>query len=89
MRATDLRDDGPVMAPDPARHVEIRQGLKAAGTSLSAVARELGVTPSTVTIVSQGYRRSHRVQTAIARHLGRNVHELFPDRYREDEMPTT
>ena len=77
-----------MVASDPARHVEIRDGLRAAGTSLSAVARELGVTPATVTIVSQGHRRSHRVQVAIARHLGRDAHELFPDRYREDEMPT-
>ena len=77
------------MLPGPARHAEIREGLKAAGTSISALARELGVAPATVTIVSQGHRRSHRIQAAIARKLGLDVQKLFPERYGEDEMPTT
>lgn len=81
-----MRTDGPVMVPDHARHAEIRRRLRAAGTFLSEVARELGVASATVTIVSQGHRRSHRVQTAIARALECEVAELFPERYGEDSM---
>ena len=75
------------MTHDLARHAEVREGLRAVGTSISAVARELGVAPATVTIVSQGHRRSHRIQLAIARKLDRDVRELFPERCEEERMP--
>ncbi len=55
---------------DLIRHLLIRKRLRDAGSSISALARELSVAPETVTIVSQGYRKSHRVQTAIAETLG-------------------
>ena len=68
---------------DLIRHREIRKRLREAGSSISALARELSVAPETVTIVSQGYRKSHRVQTAIAETLGVTPAELFPERYAE------
>lgn len=55
--------------------------LRLAGTSLSEVARELGVAPTTVTSVSQGYRRSRRIEAAIAAKLGQLPEVLWLDRY--------
>lgn len=77
------------MVPDLAHHAKIRDELRSAGISISALARELGVAAASVTIVSQGHRRSHRIQAAIADKLGRDVRELFPDRYGEDAMTDT
>lgn len=71
------------MAPNLARHAEIRNHLRDMGTSLAEIARELGVARATVTIVSQGYRRSHWVQAAIAAKLGVEPKDLFPERYPE------
>lgn len=77
------------MAADETRHVEIRNRLRLAGTSIAGLAREIGVAPATVTIVSQGHRTSHRIQSAIARKLGLLPEELFPERYgKGDEMRT-
>ena len=67
-------------------HVELKSRLRDAGHSISSIARELGIRPSTVTVVSQGYRRSERVQVAIAEKLGTTPNRLWPDRYREDAM---
>lgn len=55
--------------------------LRVAGSSLAEVARELGVTGTTVTSVSQGYRRSRRIESAIASKLGVAPGSLWPDRY--------
>ena len=87
-RQLDTAASGAIV-PDLARHAQIRDDLKAAGTTIAALARELGVAQSTVTIVSQGHRRSHRIQAAIAGKLGCDVRELFPDRYGEDDMNGT
>ena len=55
--------------------------LRLAGSSLAAVARELGVRATTVTSVSQGYRRSRRIESAIAGKLGLTAEALWEDRY--------
>ncbi len=55
--------------------------LRLAGTSLADVSRELEVSPTTVTSVSQGYRRSRRIESAIASKLGVLPQQLWPDRY--------
>jgi lambda repressor-like predicted transcriptional regulator len=55
--------------------------LRALGCSTAQVARELGLDPSTVTVVSQGHRTSHRVQDALAKKLGTTPEALFPERY--------
>ncbi|AQS50273.1 hypothetical protein BMG03_20450 (plasmid) [Thioclava nitratireducens] len=69
------------MTVDLEQHELLKFRLRLAGTSMAKIARSLGITQSTVTVVSQGYRRSHRVQSAIANQLGTTPEELFPDRY--------
>lgn len=63
------------------RHERIKLRLRRVGSSLAQVARELGVTGSTVTSVSQGYRRSRRIEQAIADKLRDTPERLWPDRY--------
>lgn len=58
--------------------------LRLAGSSLAEVARELSVAGTTVTSVSQGYRRSRRIESAIATKLGVQPGSLWPDRYPDD-----
>lgn len=48
--------------------------LRMAGSSFSAIARELGVTPSSVSLVSMGLRSSRRIQG------------IWPDRYRKEQQ---
>lgn len=55
--------------------------LRLAGSSLSDVARELGVAATTVTSVSQGFRRSRRIEALIAQKLRTTPSRLWPDRY--------
>lgn len=55
--------------------------LRLAGSSLAKVARELGVQPTTVTSVCQGYRRSRRIEDLIAAKLSTTPAKLWPDRY--------
>ncbi|MDO5758611.1 MAG: helix-turn-helix domain-containing protein [Rhodobacterales bacterium] len=68
-------------------HLRLRSKLREAGVTFAQIARELGVSPATVTIVSQGHRRSHNIQTAIAGHLGTTPQNVFPDRYSKKEGP--
>jgi Ner family transcriptional regulator len=63
------------------RHERIKMRLRLAGSSLSQVARELGVQPTTVTSVCQGHRRSRRIEQLIASKLSTTPAELWPDRY--------
>ena len=69
------------MRPALEQHERIKMQLRVAGSSLAEVARELGVAGSTVTSVSQGYRRSRRIESAIADKLGVALDSLWPDRY--------
>jgi Ner family transcriptional regulator len=62
-------------------HEQIKLRLRLVGSSLSAVARELDVAATTVTCVSQGYRRSRRIEAAIAAKLKIRPEELWPERY--------
>jgi lambda repressor-like predicted transcriptional regulator len=62
------------MSPSLEQHERIKMQLRLVGSSLADVARELGVRATTVTCVSQGYRRSRRIEAAIADKLG-----LLPD----------
>ncbi|WP_443029899.1 helix-turn-helix domain-containing protein [Sphingomonas sp. ZB1N12] len=68
---------------DEKRHARIKAALQLKGSSLSAVARHLNVTPTTVSTVSRGFRRSRRIETRIAAELGCEVEELWPERYRQ------
>lgn len=75
------------MKIDLQHHEFLKFQLRSAGTSMAQVARKLGISQSSVTVVSQGYRRSHRVQEEIARQLGTTPQLLFPERYiaKEDQ----
>lgn len=66
-----------------ARHDRIKGALRQAGSSINALAVEIGVAPSTITIVSQGHRTSDRIQTELAQKLGTTAEKLFPERYRK------
>lgn len=55
--------------------------LRLVGSSLSQIARELSVAPTTVTSVSQGHRRSRRIESAIAAKLNILPQALWRDRY--------
>ena len=66
---------------DDKKHARIKSALSLKRISLSDIARTLAVTPSTVSIVSRGFRRSRRVEQAIAEGLGQTPEEVWPDRY--------
>ena len=72
------------------RHQQIRAALALRGITLSAIARDLDVKPTTMTIVSKGYRRSRRIEQAIAAALGTSPAQIWPERYpqiaKEDAM---
>lgn len=63
------------------QHERIKRWLRQRGSSLAEIARELAVAKTTVTSVSQGYRRSRRIEAAIAAKLGRTPQQLWPARY--------
>ncbi|WP_411957243.1 helix-turn-helix domain-containing protein [Paracoccus homiensis] len=62
--------------------------LRLRGKSIASVARELEVLRSTVTLVSQGLRRSSKIEKALADAIETTPAELFPDRYPEEEDST-
>lgn len=74
---------------DLAKHQRLKAELKANGYSISRIANDLGVTVTTVIIVSQGHRKSARVQAAIAEALNRKPEEIWPDRYETAKTSTT
>lgn len=62
-------------------HERIKSALALHHSSLSSIARDLGVAPGTVSIVSRGYRRSRRIEKAIADALSTSPAALWPARY--------
>jgi Ner family transcriptional regulator len=66
---------------DDKRHARIKAALELRGSSLSDIARRLEVAPTTISIVSRGFRRSRRIEAAIADKLGVSAAQLWPDRY--------
>lgn len=69
------------MPSDDRNHQWIKIALKKRRTSLSSIARELGVQPSTVCMVSRGAGASKRIESAIAMAIGYSPEEIWPDRY--------
>lgn len=67
---------------DLRKHERIKFELRLVGSSLAKVSRSLGLAQSTVSVVSMGHGRSHRIQAAIALELGKTPEELWPKRYR-------
>lgn len=66
---------------DDKRHARIKAALNLRGRTLSDIARALDVAPTTISIVSRGFRRSRRIEAAIAEELGCTAAQLWPDRY--------
>jgi len=66
-------------------HLWIKQTLVTKGSSLGQIARSEGVTTSTVSIVSRGYRRSRRLELAIATAVDSTPQALWPERYFQDK----
>lgn len=69
------------MKIDDKRHESIKSALRLKRLTLSDIARSLNVSPGTVSIVSRGFRRSRRIEGAIATALGFAPEDLWPDRY--------
>lgn len=65
-------------------HEMIRARLRLAGTSSSDIARELGKTPASVSLVSQGRRRSRKIEQTIAEKLDTTPKNIWPDRYEQE-----
>lgn len=68
-----------------AAHEHLKMELRLRGTLMSAVAQSIGVGPGSVTAVSQGRRRSQRIEKALATALDTTPAKLFPDRYKEGD----
>ncbi len=66
---------------DDRKHARIKSALSLRGATLSSIARDLGVAPGTVSIVCRGFRRSRRIERAIADVLNCTPAELWPARY--------
>lgn len=81
MTQPSLSSSPRVLRPDLERHSRIKQALREVGSSIAEVAAEIGVAAATITIVSQGHRTSHRIQSGIAQKLGTTPEALFPERY--------
>lgn len=64
------------------QHHRLKARLAARNLTLSDIARRLDVAPSTVTIVSKGFRRSRRIEMALAEAVGTTPDRLWPARYR-------
>ena len=62
-------------------HERLKCQLRLAGSSMANISRSLGISQSSVTVVSQGYRRSRRIEAEIARQLGTSAEKLFADCY--------
>lgn len=83
MRRITIRDLLVQTARD--RHLQTKYELQRAGSSFNEIARELGVSHSTVLAVSNRRAVSARVQEAIARKLGVSPAQIWPERYSNEE----
>lgn len=66
---------------DDKLHARIKAALALKGESLSSIARSLDVAPTTVSIVCRGFRRSRRIEQAIADALDTSPARIWPARY--------
>lgn len=66
------------------RREEIKARLRSKGTSMSGIAKELGLAPSTVQSVVSGRSFSRAVAEAIARKLSLKISDIWPERTVEE-----
>ncbi|MDR1463622.1 MAG: helix-turn-helix domain-containing protein [Azoarcus sp.] len=62
--------------------IQIKTILRDMGITLTALADELGVKQSTVSMVVAGKAKSYPIQQAIAEKLGTTIAELWPGQIR-------
>ncbi|MBT8154310.1 helix-turn-helix domain-containing protein [Epibacterium ulvae] len=72
-----------MLTPDLERHENLKCSLRKRGSSLAKAAEFLKISPTSVTLVSQGFRRSHKIQSHLAAILETTPEALFPERYQE------
>ncbi|MBO9436996.1 helix-turn-helix domain-containing protein [Ruegeria sp. R13_0] len=65
------------------RHLKTQYELQRAGSSFNEIARELGLSHSTVLSVSNSRSVSAKVQARIAEKIGVHPAEIWPERYPE------
>lgn len=65
------------MAVDIVLHDDVKRRLRARGVTFAHIAAEISVSPSLVTMVSQGRRFSPQVAKAIARHLNQEPSKIW------------
>lgn len=77
-----------IEAPQKPRHgavtmhpADIQAALKKAGKSQADIARELRVTPATVSEVIHGLTTSRRIANHISKITGLSLSKLWPGRY--------
>lgn len=69
-------------SPAPWHAEEIKARLRMRGTSLSEIANELGISAPVVSVtIRYSNRRSRRVENAVAKAIGVEPSEIWPDRY--------
>jgi len=61
---------------------DIKASIRKAGKSITKAAKDLGITPSTVSLVVNGRGKSSRVQTYISDLIGKPVAEIWPRKQR-------
>lgn len=66
------------------RREEIKARLRSKGTSMSGIAKELGLAPSTVQSVVSGRSFSRTVAEAIAQKLSLKTSDIWPERTVEE-----
>lgn len=67
--------------------LEIRSRLKEIGITISGIARDLGVTPSSVCDVLSRGKVSHKIHSHVAEQIGMTINEVWPDLYDIDCQP--
>ena len=65
------------------QHERLKAELRIRGTSLAQIARDLGVSETSMSLVGRGKHRSRRIERAIAEALGTSPEELYPERYKQ------
>jgi len=65
-----------------AAHERLKAELRIRGTSLAKIARELGVSGTSMSLVGLGKHRSKRIENAISRSLELPPESIWPYRYK-------
>ncbi|MCD1620903.1 helix-turn-helix domain-containing protein [Salipiger manganoxidans] len=70
---------------DTALRERLKYELRLRGHNFSSIAVELGVSFGAISSCVSGAMKSQKIQAAVARKLGKEPAEIWPDRYRQPE----